>query len=136
MATIIDLKRIKHLADRTIGKLELGGKFICCTLEDVVRAKGEFVKDRTAIEPGLYPITVTLSPRFKRKTPMLTGVPHHEDGMIRIHRGELPTESSGCPLVGMEENNNQLDRCKEAEDALTVFITKLLKKGPVFLRVH
>lgn len=45
----------------------------------------------------IYPMGVTMSPKFKRLLPVLRQVPGR-DG-IRIHRGTHPKHSKGCILV-------------------------------------
>ena len=52
------------------------------------------------IEPGIYPLERTWSPKFKKLMPLISGVPGR-DG-LRIHRGSKPEHSTGCVLVNME----------------------------------
>jgi len=49
------------------------------------------------IQPLYYPVSVTMSPKFKRLLPVLGGVPGRSG--IRIHRGTKPEHSKGCILV-------------------------------------
>lgn len=63
---------------------------ICDTLENA-----DFL-----IPPLYYPISVTMSPKFKRLLPVLGGVPGRSD--IRIHVGSKPEHSRGCILVSKE----------------------------------
>jgi hypothetical protein len=60
---------------------------ICDTLENA-----DFL-----IPPLFYPVSVTMSPKFKRMLPVLGGVPCRSG--IRIHRGTKPEHSKGCILV-------------------------------------
>ena len=60
---------------------------ICDTLENA-----DFL-----IPPLFYPVSVTMSPKFKRLLPVLGGVPGRSG--IRIHRGTKPEHSKGCILV-------------------------------------
>ena len=60
---------------------------ICDTLENA-----DFL-----IPPLYYPVSVTMSPKFKRLLPVLGGVPGRSG--IRIHRGTKPEHSKGCILV-------------------------------------
>lgn len=129
------LTRLRKLKDRTIGKLTYLGKTICVTLEDRVRPDGQFVVAETAIEEGVYEVRVSLSPRMQRELPYLLGVNHHSDGMIRLHRGEIPEHSRGCVLTGLEVNDNQLDYCKDAELKVLALVKKLLKNGRVYIKV-
>lgn len=56
------------------------------------------------IPPLYYPVSVTMSPRFKRLLPILGDVPCRTG--IRIHVGSKPEHSKGCILVSKE--NEQL----------------------------
>lgn len=49
------------------------------------------------IPPLFYPLSVTMSPKFKRLLPALGGVPGRTG--IRIHAGSKPEHSKGCILV-------------------------------------
>lgn len=60
---------------------------ICDTLENA-----DFL-----IPPLFYPVSVTMSPKFKRLLPVLGGVPGRSG--IRIHVGSKPEHSRGCILV-------------------------------------
>ena len=66
---------------------------ICDTLENA-----DFL-----IPPLFYPVSVTMSPKFKRLLPVLGGVPCRSG--IRIHRGTKPEHSRGCILVSKENEN-------------------------------
>lgn len=90
------LKRIFKGPQYTIGKLYVNGKYFCDTLEDVVREIK--IPNETAIPFGTYKVIVNMSPRFKRLLPRLLNVPGF-DGIL-IHRGNTPSDTSGCILVG------------------------------------
>ena len=49
------------------------------------------------IPVGIYAISVTWSPRFKRMLPLVMQVPGRSG--IRFHRGTRPEHSKGCILV-------------------------------------
>ena len=55
------------------------------------------------IQPLYYPVSVTMSPKFKRLLPVLGGVPGRSG--IRIHVGSKPEHSRGCILVSKENEN-------------------------------
>ena len=86
----------------TLGSLYLGDDFECFTLEDAVRLSHGFEKimHETAIPCGVYPVTISWSPKFKRTMPLLLGV-RGFDG-VRIHVGNVPAETSGCILTGTQ----------------------------------
>jgi len=92
----IKLVREHYKPDSTIGRLLVDGTFECFTLEDGVRTTKVF--GETAIPPGSYRVTVTMSPRFKRLLPRLHDVPNF-DGVL-IHPGNTAADTHGCILVG------------------------------------
>jgi len=85
---------------RTFGTMTFPDGYVCQTLEDVVRPSGVKVVHETAIEPGTYPVTVTMSRRFGKMLPLISGVNMYE--AIRIHTGNRVSQTSGCLLVGVE----------------------------------
>ena len=85
---------------RTYGTMTFPDNFVVQTLEDVVRPAGVKVVHETAIEPGTYPVTVTMSRRFGRLFPLISCVNMYEG--VRIHAGNRVSDSSGCLLVGLE----------------------------------
>lgn len=131
---IIELKRFYLGSKYTIGRLYVDGVYFCDTLEDKVRA---FTKEdpkvwgETAIPAGTYKVSVTYSPKFKRKLPYLHNVPHFTG--IRIHRGNTHIDTAGCPLVGENKvvgkviNSTpyelELTKLIEAEKCCTITIT-------------
>ena len=104
----IRLIRNKAKGNAITGRLVIDGRWFCNTLE------------RKGVEiPALcYHVAVTISPKFKRLLPLVTGVPRtpqsgygtatpigrangamgYRQG-IRIHIGSKPEHSSGCVLV-------------------------------------
>jgi hypothetical protein len=91
----------------TIGHMYINGVYFCDTLEDPVRdtnKNGVFdngekkIAGDTAIPYGTYPITVNVSPKFKRELPRLSGVAEFEG--VLIHRGNTAKDTAGCILVG------------------------------------
>ena len=85
---------------RTFGTMTFPDGLVVQTLEDVVRPAGVKVVHETAIEPGTYPVTVTMSRRFGRLLPLISGVNMFE--AVRVHSGNRVSDSSGCLLVGLE----------------------------------
>ncbi len=76
----------------------------CYILEDVVReiagkpVQSWKVAGKTAIPAGRYRIAWSYSPRFKKFTPELIGVPGFTG--IRIHAGNTGSHTEGCLLPG------------------------------------
>lgn len=92
----LTLIRNKSSDKSTIGRMLIDGVFQCWTLEDVVRPVK--IAHETAIPAGTYQVVITESNRFKRRLPLLVGVPGF-DG-IRIHPGNCAADTDGCILVG------------------------------------
>lgn len=80
----------------TISNLLVDGKWECYILEDVVRPTK--IAGKTAIPAGRYQVTVTLSPRFGKLMPLVSGVPGYSG--VRIHPGNKAEDTEGCLLPG------------------------------------
>jgi hypothetical protein len=89
---------------------------ICYGLEDAVReVPGVPVEEwkipgKTAIPYGKYPLEITYSNRFKRDTMQVMDVPGFEG--IRIHAGNVASESEGCLLVGTSMGQDRVNNSK------------------------
>lgn len=88
------LVREKRTEKAVLGRLFLGGTFICFTLENAAKA----------IPAGLYKVENSKSPKFKRELPLLYNAAVPAKRGIRIHVGNTVASSSGCILVGMGRN--------------------------------
>jgi len=82
----IRLTRISREGKAVRGNMRVNGRDIA-TLENA-----DYI-----IPEGIYPVSVTFSPRFKRMLPLISNVPGRSG--IRIHRGTKPEHSKGCVLV-------------------------------------
>lgn len=51
------------------------------------------------IPPGTYIVSLTYSPRFRKKLPLVNCVPGHSG--VRIHCGNFSRDSQGCILLGL-----------------------------------
>lgn len=91
----ITIKRRPSVGETTVGELYVDGQFVCYTVEDAVRPSKVYGK--TAIPAGVYKVTVTYSPRFKKPLPLLLNVPGYEG--VRIHAGNKHEDTEGCLLV-------------------------------------
>ena len=83
---IIRLTRISREGKAVRGMMRVNGRDIA-TLENA-----DYI-----IPVGIYAISVTWSPRFKRMLPLVERVPGRSG--IRFHRGTRPEHSKGCILV-------------------------------------
>lgn len=114
----------------TIGKMYINGEYFCDTLEDKVRVMNSIndkIKGETAIPAGTYKITLEMSPRFKRKLPLLHDVPYFSG--ILIHRGNTAKDTQGCILVGENKVKGQVINSTKAEVALMDILTNAVSKG-------
>ena len=117
----IRLIRNQPQGNAITGRLVIDGRWFCNTLE----RKGY------EILALCYHVTVTMSPKFKRLLPLVTGVPRtpqsgygtatpigrangamgYRQG-IRFHRGSKPEHSTGCILVvgdNINDNKNNIN---------------------------
>lgn len=92
----------------TEGKLYIDDVHECYTVENVDRQLELFPQDKvyglSAIPRGIYPISITYSPRFKRNLISINNVPNFTG--VRFHSGNSSKDSDGCPVVG---STNELD---------------------------
>lgn len=112
------VKRKYFREDYTIGQLFLNGstsKF-CDTLEDKVREDGVKVYGKTAIPEGRYKVSITYSPKFKRRLPEILDVPMFTS--IRIHAGNTEDDTLGCILVGENSEVGKLVNARATENKL------------------
>ena len=64
-------------------------------------------------EEGMYRVTLTWSPRFKRRLPLVEGVVGRSG--IRFHQGSRPEHSRGCILLSAGNLNRLILLVQEAE---------------------
>lgn len=93
------LVRDIHTESTVMGRLFLGGVFICWTLENATKA----------IPVGLYTIQNSVSPKFKRELPLIFNTTSVKASRgVRFHRGNSYKESNACVLVGMGRDTKKL----------------------------
>ena len=131
----IRLIRNEAKSDAITGRLVIDGRWFCNTLERV----------GYQIPALCYHVAVTMSPKFKRLLPLVTGVPRtpqsgygtatptgrangamgYRQG-IRIHRGSKPEHSTGCVLVPAEkekELTNKLLKAQQEHEEIILEVT-------------
>lgn len=104
----LSLRRTAKRDSYTIGRLYIDGVYFCDTIEDKDRGLSDSMSEqeirkrkvygRTAIPTGTYSVSITYSPRFAKKLPLLENVKGFTG--IRIHAGNTADDSSGCIIVG------------------------------------
>ncbi len=99
----LELIRKEKYDDRTIGSIYVNGSFECFSLEDKDRElekDGQKIPKQTAIPKGKYRIIIDWSDRFKCLMLHVLDVPQFTG--IRIHAGNRPEDTEGCPVTGKE----------------------------------
>ena len=102
----INVRRTFKGPEYTIGKLYIDGHYLCDTLEDTVRPAGTKIAGKTAIPAGTYRVKKTMSPRFKKILPEILNVPGFTG--VRIHAGNLATDTDGCLLLGLNKTKGAI----------------------------
>ena len=131
-------------ADYTIGRLFINGEFFCNTLEDTDRGlttdtslaeiKSRKVYGQTAIPTGTYYITITYSPKFRKRLPLINHVPGF-DG-IRIHSGNTAADSLGCILLGKNTKPGMvLDSRATCEKFMRLLDAALSRKETIVITI-
>jgi len=115
----------------TIGELFIDDAFACFTLEDMVRPVK--VPGMTAIQEGVYVVSVSFSNRFRRPLPEIHDVPNYTG--VRIHAGNTDADTEGCILVGKTKGKDFIGNSRAAFDALFARIQDAAQKEKIFIEV-
>lgn len=118
--------------------------FVCNTLEDKVRnpkgtKKENFNKvyGETAIPYGTYRVVITYSNAFKKNLPEILNVPLYEG--IRIHTGNINSDTYGCILLGdspkISQTQSWIYNSKKNFNKFMNILEPSLKKGIVVLEI-
>lgn len=122
----LTLIRIANRPTYCIGKLYIDGVYFCDVIEDVDRGlKDEMteeeilkkkVKGETAIPTGIYPVTITYSPKYKKNMPLISNVKGYSG--IRIHSGNTSKDTEGCLIVGKNKEVGKVLESRKMYNAL------------------
>lgn len=134
----LEINRKEFFDDRCIGGFYINGKFAYYTLEDTDRKLEEGgikIPKQTAIPRRKYKVTISFSNRFQRLMPHILDVPQFAG--IRIHAGNTPENTEGCPLIGMEYDapSHEIRKSKLAFDDFFPRLEAGLKEGEVWIEI-
>ena len=128
--TPVNLYRYIYNEECTIGRLYIGNKLICYTLEDVLRPLGIKVYGQTCIPAGSYELVCHHSTRFNCTLPYVKEVPNFTS--ILLHVGNTDKDTRGCILCG----RNKLNDYKIQDSTVMREITSMLCIPSVKARIN
>lgn len=121
------------------GKRFTDGKNYCNALEDTDRGLTsdmtvdqifkKKVYGKTAIPTGEYNITITYSPSFNRKLPLVNAVKGFTG--VRIHSGNSAKDTYGCILIGRNDVVGKITNSRYWFNLLYADIKKALDRGEI-----
>lgn len=127
----LTLMRIANRPTYCIGKLYVDGQYLCDTIEDTDRGLDDRmteeeilklkVKGETAIPSGIYPVTITYSPKYKKQMPLINNVKGYSG--VRIHSGNTSKDTEGCVLVGL---NKEVGKVLDSRKMYNVLFRELV----------
>jgi hypothetical protein len=134
----LEINRKEFYPDRCIGGFYIDDRWCYYTLEDTDRKLeegGVKIAGKTAIPRGRYKVTISWSNRFKRLMPHILDVPQFVG--IRIHAGNTPENTEGCPLIGLqyEVGSHNILKSKLAFDDFFPKLESGLLDGDVWIEV-
>lgn len=122
----ITLVRIANRPTYCIGKLYIDGVYFSDVIEDVDRGLDDRmsleeilarkVKGETAIPTGIYEVTITYSPKYKKLMPLINNVKGYSG--IRIHSGNTAKDTEGCLIVGKNTKVGMVTESRVTYNAL------------------
>jgi len=123
----IVLKRKIGNAKFTEGRMYIGDKFECFTVEDADRkleAGGTKVQNQTAIPRGTYKVVMSYSQRFKKVLPEVLNVPGFTG--VRMHAGNSSADTEGCIIVGALNDSMDDDFVGSSKVAMSRLAPKIV----------
>lgn len=128
----LTLVRIANRPTYCIGKLYIDGVYFSDVIEDTDRGlKDEMseeeilkrkVKGETAIPSGIYPVTITYSPKYRKNMPLISNVKGYSG--IRIHSGNTSKDTEGCLIVG---KNKEVGKVLESRITYNALYKRLVQ---------
>lgn len=140
----VEIIRQKFLPDRTLGEMVIDGNHFGWILEDKVREDGQFISGETAIPYGEYRLITSFSNRFQKIMPQVinkrgNNILFHGLSIdacgIRIHGGNGPADTLGCPLLGAHHNENTVFDCGNINKQFMTLLRAACVKEEVYLVV-
>lgn len=127
------VERFNSGSDDTLGRVFIGGKLMCFSIEDEKRAVK--VKGETRIPAGTYKVGLRHSPKFSPKFGhemlWVKDVPGFE--YILIHTGNTEKDTEGCLIVGDTLGSLNGKRAvlnsKKAYNKIYPIISEAVKRG-------
>lgn len=114
---ILEIRRRIKNPNFTIGDLFVDGTLFSQVMEDTDRGLmfqmpleeivAKKVYGKTAIPTGVYEVVFNYSAKFRRELPLLLNVPGYQG--IRVHEGNVASDSLGCILPGQESGNKVIN---------------------------
>lgn len=134
----IVVRRTTRTAKSTIGQLAIpGNMFTCYTLEDQDRGLNKTmpideiqkakVFGQTAIPSGRYQVIIDYSDHFGKDMPHICNVPDYAG--VRIHSGNVPADTDGCLLLGLEYATDIVTSSREAFTQFYLVLKQAIDKG-------
>ena len=106
MLHYISVVRFDYQPNHTKSLILIDGNFFSFGLEPENKAGSRVLGQRDLIPEGVYKLILSYSPKFKRVLPEVLNVPFNSG--VRIHKGNFPSDTSGCLLPGTYFSGNTL----------------------------
>ncbi|GAB3937306.1 hypothetical protein GCM10028804_59060 [Larkinella terrae] len=139
----ITVQRKRFTPKSTISDVSFDGNFAGHILEDTDRGLSQAmplseiqerkVHGKTAIPTGRYEVAISYSNRFGKMLPLLLNIPGFSG--IRIHPGNLATDTEGCLLPGLSFGENKVLDSRAAFANWMLRIQGALRKEKVFITI-
>ena len=134
----IVVRRNTRTSVSTIGQLSIpGNPFTCYTLEDQDRGLSKTmpldeiqkakVFGQTAIPSGRYQVIIDYSDHFGKDMPHILNVPDYAG--VRIHSGNVPADTDGCLLLGLNKGTDIVTNSREAFTQFYLVLKQAIDKG-------